>query len=156
MILCRDFPPYGDSAGATRRAESMFSFLQENGFLVRALASRGFRDAKKKEVEGVFYVNDFFHKRIGKVKRGLAEKKRGRVLKVLRSFFKNILGELLIPDFAAPMCCRYFVCASKLIKKEKIRTIVTSGPVHSIHIVGLILKRFHGGGIFWIVDYRDS
>jgi hypothetical protein len=156
LILCRDFPPYGGSAGATRRAESMFSFLQEKGFFVRVLASRGYPGAKKKEAAGVFYANDFFHKRIGKVKHGFAEKKHGRILKVLRSFFKNMLGEWMIPDFAVSMCWRYFICANKLIKKGKIGVIVTSGPVHSIHIVGLLLKRFHGGRIFWIVDYRDS
>jgi hypothetical protein len=156
LLICRDFPPYGGSAGTTRRMESMFSFLQENGFHVHVLASRGYQNSNKKEHAGAFYINDFIHKRIGRAKHGFDNKKNRFVAKVLRAFFKNMLGELLVPDYSVLMCYRYFRLAKKLINEEKIEVIVTSGPVHSIHLVGLLLKRLCKGKLFWIVDYRDS
>lgn len=156
LIICRDFPPYGDSAGATRRVESMFMFLLECGFVVRALASRGYRDVQKKEYANASYVDDFFQKRIGKAKHGFHRRKGRRIAKILRAFFKTIVGEFLVPDYGILMCRRYYRSAKKLLNSEKTDAIVTSGPVHSTHIVGLLLKRFYKGNIFWIADYRDS
>jgi hypothetical protein len=134
----------------------MFSFLKEKGLRVKVIASRGnpiFLDRENREVS---YVNDFIHKGIGKAKSRIDDGHAGCLPRFLRTFFKNVLGELMVPDFGILMCRRYFNAAKKLMNGEKAGILVTSGPVHSVHLVGLLLKRLYGNRFFWIVDYRDS
>src|SRR5690606_22285158 len=39
------------------------------------------------------------------------------------------------------------------LEKEKIDTIITTGPPHSLHLIGLKLKKQIG--VEWIADFRD-
>ncbi|PWL39051.1 glycosyl transferase family 1 [Flagellimonas aquimarina] len=64
-----------------------------------------------------------------------------------------IRGNLFIPDarkFWVKPSIKYL---SEIIKKEEIKTIVTSGPPHSLHLIGLGLKEQQE--IHWITDFRD-
>jgi len=42
---------------------------------------------------------------------------------------------------------------SKYIKEQGITTVITTGPPHSLHLIGLRLKELHS--IKWIADFRD-
>jgi hypothetical protein len=42
---------------------------------------------------------------------------------------------------------------SKVIEKEKISTIITTGPPHSVHLIGDLLKKKHP--VNWVADFRD-
>ena len=42
---------------------------------------------------------------------------------------------------------------SKYIEDEKINTVITTGPPHSIHLIGLGLKQHLN--LEWITDFRD-
>lgn len=64
-----------------------------------------------------------------------------------------IRGNLFIPDarkFWIKPSIKYL---SEVIEKEEIKTIITSGPPHSLHLIGLGLKKQQE--IQWITDFRD-
>lgn len=64
-----------------------------------------------------------------------------------------IRGNLFIPDarkFWVKPSIKYL---SEVIEKEGIKTIITSGPPHSLHLIGLGLKEQRE--IQWITDFRD-
>jgi hypothetical protein len=74
-----------------------------------------------------------------------------------QSFLEKILlwirGNLFIPDAR-----KYWVKPSvrfleKVLKEEQIDTIITTGPPHSVHLIGEQLKTKHH--IQWIADFRD-
>ncbi len=74
-----------------------------------------------------------------------------------QSVFEKILlwirGNLFIPDAR-----RFWVKPSvsyieRLIKKENVDTIITTGPPHSVHLIGFHLRKLKS--IKWIADFRD-
>lgn len=66
---------------------------------------------------------------------------------------RYVRGNIFIPD-ARIGWKRYAVkAAKKLIFDQKIDLIVTTGPPHSTHLIGRVLKRKYG--IKWIADFRD-
>jgi len=72
---------------------------------------------------------------------------------VLEKIFLWIRGNLFIPDAR-----KYWVKPSvdfltEIIRQEKIDTVITTGPPHSMHLIGLGLKQHLD--IPWIVDFRD-
>ena len=71
----------------------------------------------------------------------------------LQKFARFVRGNFFLPDarrgwikYAFPESCR-------MIEKHGIDTIITTGPPHSTHLVGLKLKKKYG--VKWIVDFRD-
>ncbi|WP_420575789.1 glycosyltransferase family 4 protein [Ekhidna sp.] len=83
---------------------------------------------------------------------------QGLVLeKSKRSFKDNLMiwvrGNLLIPDprvfWVKPAAKR----AIELIEKEGIDTIITTGPPHSMHLIGKRVKK--KTGVKWLADFRD-
>lgn len=64
-----------------------------------------------------------------------------------------IRGNMFIPDAR-----KYWVRPSvryldAIIKEEEIDTIITTGPPHSLHLIGLELQR--NLGVKWLADFRD-
>lgn len=74
-----------------------------------------------------------------------------------KSFFQTILrfirGNFFIPDARVGWNKHALKKALELIKKDNIKTIITTGPPHSTHLVGLKLKKKLD--IQWISDFRD-
>ncbi|KQC29233.1 glycosyltransferase family 4 protein [Flagellimonas eckloniae] len=73
------------------------------------------------------------------------------------SFVEKILlwvrGNFFIPDarkFWVRPSIKYL---SKIIELEGIKTVITTGPPHSVHLIGLGLKKLHQ--IQWVADFRD-
>jgi len=64
-----------------------------------------------------------------------------------------IRGNVFIPD--ARVGWKFYAVgeALKIIRKEHIDLIITSGPPHSTHLIGKKLKK--KSGITWIADFRD-
>ena len=74
-----------------------------------------------------------------------------------QSFFERaslwIRGNLFIPDarvFWVKPSIKYL---DKYIKENKVETIISTGPPHSVHLIGLGLKKLNN--ITWIADFRD-
>lgn len=74
-----------------------------------------------------------------------------------QSFLQRIMlwvrGNLFIPDARVLWVKPSVNYLSKYIKENGIETIITTGPPHSLHLIGLRLKELHD--IKWIADFRD-
>ena len=64
-----------------------------------------------------------------------------------------IRGNLFIPDARVFWVKPSVVFLEKYILENDIDTIVTSGPPHSLHLIGLELK--HKLNVKWLADFRD-
>ncbi|SNY99781.1 glycosyltransferase family 4 protein [Flagellimonas pacifica] len=72
---------------------------------------------------------------------------------VLEKFLLWVRGNLFIPDARKLWVEPSVKFLSTIIEKEKIDTIITTGPPHSVHLIGLGLKKKFP--IQWIADFRD-
>jgi len=74
-----------------------------------------------------------------------------------QSFLEKLLlwvrGNLFIPDARKYWVKPSVAYLSGVIENEKIGTIITTGPPHSVHLIGLNLKQRLA--ISWISDFRD-
>ena len=75
-----------------------------------------------------------------------------------KTFFQKtsswIRGNFLIPDariFWVKPSVEYLI---DFVKRNKIEKIITTGPPHSIHLIGLKLKKLNPA-LYWIADFRD-
>ncbi len=64
-----------------------------------------------------------------------------------------IRGNFFIPDARKHWVKPSVLFLSKYIEKHHIDTIVTTGPPHSLHLIGLQLKQQRN--IKWLADFRD-
>ncbi len=64
-----------------------------------------------------------------------------------------IRGNFFIPDARKLWVKPSVAYLSELIEEEGLDTVITTGPPHSIHLIGLALKEKHH--IDWIADFRD-
>lgn len=65
-----------------------------------------------------------------------------------------VRGNFFIPDarvYWVKPSVRYLI---DFLERNKIDKIITTGPPHSIHLIGLKLKR-QNPALFWIADFRD-
>jgi len=65
-----------------------------------------------------------------------------------------IRGNIFIPDPKVYWVKSSVKFLKKKIKEEGIRHIITTGPPHSMHLIGLALKK-QNLGLKWIADFRD-
>jgi glycosyltransferase involved in cell wall biosynthesis len=64
------------------------------------------------------------------------------------------LQSVLVPDIAAATWLPFAVTRSRRLVRESVwDCVITSGPAHSVHLVGLALR---GRGIPWIAEFRDG
>lgn len=106
---------------------------------------------KKRIFEPYFLAGMFSKKQTSTFSSGIitAEKEQSFLQKLLLF----IRGNFFIPDarkFWVRPSIKYL---SGYIEKHDIKTIITTGPPHSVHLIGLGLKQKHG--IRWIADFRD-
>lgn len=90
----------------------------------------------------------------GSMSKGIPQGSVGAEKKGLFSkLSRYVRGNIFIPD-ARIGWKRYAVKATKKILAENnIDLIITTGPPHSTHLIGRVLKRKYG--IKWIADFRD-
>ncbi|MGN7514263.1 MAG: glycosyltransferase [Allomuricauda sp.] len=73
------------------------------------------------------------------------------------SFIEKLLlwirGNLFIPDARKLWVRPSITYLAKVIADEGIESIITTGPPHSLHLIGLGLKKKYN--IQWIADFRD-
>ena len=71
----------------------------------------------------------------------------------LEKLMLYVRGNFFIPDARVGWVKPSFEFLSGYISKNPVDTIITTGPPHSMHLIGLRLKRKFG--INWIADFRD-
>lgn len=74
-----------------------------------------------------------------------------------KTFLDKIAGFIranyFIPDARVGWNKQAIRLANSLLKNEKIDLLITTGPPHSTHLIGLELKKNHS--IHWVSDFRD-
>jgi glycosyltransferase involved in cell wall biosynthesis len=65
-----------------------------------------------------------------------------------------IRGNLFIPDARVFWVKPAVTFLDDLLRTNQVSTIITTGPPHSIHLIGLNLKK-KNAGIRWVADFRD-
>ena len=104
---------------------------------------------KTKTREPLKWYSLFF---TGSKKRGIpqGEVKKNTITSRLAAFIR---GNFFIPDARKGWNIYAGDESIKLIKKENIKIIITTGPPHSTHLIGKRLKSLLG--IKWFADFRD-
>lgn len=72
---------------------------------------------------------------------------------IFLKFFSFVRGNFFIPDARIGWGFYAKKAAANIIKREKIKYLITTGPPHSTHLIGL--KLFKNFNLKWIVDFRD-
>ena len=72
---------------------------------------------------------------------------------IFRKLAAYIRGNFFVPDARKGWVPFALKAARKIIVKEKITHVITSGPPHSTHLVGLQLQQEFN--LNWLVDFRD-
>ncbi|MFL1012908.1 glycosyltransferase family 4 protein [Flavisericum labens] len=95
---------------------------------------------------------DIFSKKSSKtISKGIiSEAKKQSLVEKLLLFVR---GNFFIPDARVGWVKPSVVYLSNYIQKEGIETVVTTGPPHSLHLIGLQLKEKFD--VKWLADFRD-
>ena len=106
----------------------------------------------KHEIFEPYQIASFFSKnKTQKISSGIIPKQKNQSF--LESIFLWIRGNLFIPDARVYWVKPSVKYLEKYIQDNQIETIITSGPPHSLHLIGLKLKQKLS--INWIADFRD-
>lgn len=106
---------------------------------------------KNKIIEPYAWASVFSKKSTKKISSGIIpnQKKQSFVQKMMLW----IRGNLFIPDARVLWVKPSVNYLSKYIQENNIETVITTGPPHSLHLIGLQLKEKLN--INWIADFRD-
>ncbi|KGO88607.1 glycosyl transferase family 1 [Flavobacterium rivuli WB 3.3-2 = DSM 21788] len=106
---------------------------------------------KHKIVEPYAWASAFSKGSTKKISSGIipAQKKQS----LLQKAMLWVRGNLFIPDARVFWVKPSIAYLSAYIKENDIDTVITTGPPHSLHLIGLELKKQLG--VKWIADFRD-
>ncbi|RDI13196.1 glycosyltransferase family 4 protein [Flavobacterium sp. AG291] len=106
---------------------------------------------KQKITEPYAWASAFSKSSTKKISSGIIPNKKKQ------SFLQRIMlwvrGNLFIPDARVLWVKPSVNYLSKYIKENGIDTVITTGPPHSLHLIGMRLKELHS--IKWFADFRD-
>ncbi len=106
---------------------------------------------RKKIFEPYQLASIFSKKNTEKISSGIIPNRKKQTF--LQKLFLWIRGNVFIPDARVFWVKPSVKFLKKYITENKIETVITSGPPHSLHLIGLQLKK--NININWIVDFRD-
>ena len=106
----------------------------------------------KKSIWEPYQIAEKLNPKNKSYKGGHFEKKESQSLMSKLSVF--VRGNFFIPDARKFWIKPSIHFLKEYLQKEGIETIVTSGPPHSMHLIGLGLKELNPE-INWIADFRD-
>jgi glycosyltransferase involved in cell wall biosynthesis len=106
---------------------------------------------KHKIVEPYAWASAFAKGSTKKISSGIIPNKKKQSL--LQSLMLWVRGNLFIPDARVLWVKPSVAYLTNYIKDHNIDVVVTTGPPHSLHLIGLGLKE--KSGIIWLADFRD-
>lgn len=106
---------------------------------------------KHKIIEPYAWASAFSKGNTKKISSGIIPNKKKQSL--LQSIMLWVRGNLFIPDARVLWVKPSIAYLSNYIKENNIDVVVTTGPPHSLHLIGLGLKEELG--IKWLADFRD-
>ena len=74
---------------------------------------------------------------------------------IIRRLMEMVRVNFFVPDTKMGWVRSSLPALHKLVCEKKIRTIITTGPPHSMHMLGWKLKRSLREEIYWVSDFRD-
>lgn len=160
LIVTYAFPPHCRSLGGAIRALKLAEHLQDRGFEVTVLCARSNHfdtfgyDALLARLR-VQYVDDPMARWASRVVAGSGSKGEPPRRASWRQRVKRLAIESLTPDTAVTSLGAFRAAAHDWAKGHPDGTVITSGPPHSVHLVGRWLRR-RFSALRWLVDYRDS
>ncbi|MEQ9423819.1 MAG: glycosyl transferase [Cyclobacteriaceae bacterium] len=106
---------------------------------------------KKNIVEPFSVYKNLFGKRGASTRQGLvAEQHKTSLLQRLTIWIR---GNLFIPDPRITWVKPSINFLKAYLKKNPVDLVVTTGPPHSMHLIGLGIKEF--SNVKWVADFRD-
>lgn len=106
---------------------------------------------QKKITEPYAWASVFSKNKTKKISSGIIPNKRKQ------SFLERLMlwtrGNLFIPDARVLWVKPSVTYLQRYIKENGIDTVITTGPPHSLHLIGMHLKE--KTGIRWVADFRD-
>ena len=97
------------------------------------------------------FANFLSEKSSKEISSGVIPKQKRQTL--IQKLLLYIRGNFFIPDARKNWIKPSVLLLSDYIVKHNIDTIVTTGPPHSLHLIGLQLKQKHN--VKWLADFRD-
>ncbi len=64
-----------------------------------------------------------------------------------------VRANVFLPDARVGWVPFAYARARQLLRRYSLQVVLTTGPPHSTHLVGYLLKKYHG--IPWVADFRD-
>jgi len=106
---------------------------------------------KNKITEPYAWASVFSKKNTKKISSGIIPNQRKQSL--IQKMMLWVRGNLFIPDARVLWVKPSVKYLSKYIQENNIDTVITTGPPHSLHLIGLQLKEKLN--VKWIADFRD-
>lgn len=106
---------------------------------------------KKRIFEPYGFASVFSKKKTKKISSGIIPNQKKQSL--LEKLLLWIRGNIFIPDARVFWVKPSVLFLQEYIRENNIDTIITSGPPHSLHLIGLALKERTKAR--WIADFRD-
>ncbi len=110
----------------------------------------GIKIIKQPIVEPYRFAKLFSKKRTKQISSGIISKNEASALENMMLYVR---GNFFIPDARIGWVKPSVKFLSKYISENSIDTIITTGPPHSLHLIGKQLKE--KSGMRWIADFRD-
>lgn len=110
----------------------------------------GIKIIKRSIIEPYRFAGFLSKKKTKRISSGIITTKKQSFLEKTMLWVR---GNLFIPDARKYWVKPSVNFLSEYIKKAGISTIVTSGPPHSLHLIGMQLKELTG--VKWLADFRD-
>lgn len=107
---------------------------------------------KRKIFEPYALASVFSRNKTTKISSGIIPNKRKQSL--LEKVFLWVRGNWFIPDARVFWVRPSVKFLGNYIRENGIKTVITSGPPHSLHLIGLALKK-QFPDIDWLADFRD-
>ncbi|RXJ45912.1 glycosyltransferase family protein [Gelidibacter gilvus] len=106
----------------------------------------------KQPIKEPYKFAEFLSKKSSQtISSGVIPKKKKQSL--IQRLMLYVRGNYFIPDARKAWVNPSVTYLSEYIQKENIKTVITTGPPHSLHLIGLQLKSKLE--IQWIADFRD-
>ncbi len=86
-----------------------------------------------------------------RISKGIIHRPKGQTF--IEKLMLYIRGNFFIPDARKNWVKPSVAYLSKYIQENSIETIITTGPPHSLHLIGMQLKAKLG--VKWLADFRD-
>tara|TARA_R110000868_G_scaffold3811_13_gene23575 strand:+ start:9605 stop:10885 length:1281 start_codon:yes stop_codon:yes gene_type:complete len=111
---------------------------------------KGIKIYKRPIFEPYGFARIFSKKKTKKISAGIINSSNQSVLEKLMLWIR---GNLFIPDARKYWIKPSVAFLSNIIEQEGIETVITTGPPHSVHLIGLELKKRNK--VRWVTDFRD-